>query len=119
MDVAIRMTRLLMPSIFGVALAGVLSGILNAFRRFRAAAIVGIVLNLVTITTVIALNHRFGIFALVFGTALGLVAQLIVQIPSFLSLGGYRPVIDLHHPGLKKMLSLLGAPSRTIAAWPA
>jgi len=108
MDVAIRMTRLLMPSIVAVALAGVLSGILNAFRRFRAAAIVGIVLNIVTIATVIVLNHRFGIYALVYGTALGLVAQLVVQIPSFLSLGGYRPVIDLRHPGLKKMLSLLG-----------
>ena len=80
-EVAIRMTRLLMPSIVGVALAGVLSGILNAFRRFRAAAIVGMVLNLVTIATVIILNHRFGIFALVFGTTLGLVAQLVVQIP--------------------------------------
>ena len=108
MDVAIRMTRFLMPSIVGVALAGVLSGILNAFRRFRAAAIVGMVLNLVTIATVVVLNHRFGIFALVFGTALGLIAQFVVQIPSFLSLGGYRPVIDLHHPGLKKMLSLFG-----------
>ncbi len=107
-DVAICMTRLLMPSIVGVALAGVLSGILNAFRRFRAAAIVGMVLNLVTIATVIILNHRFGIFALVFGTALGLIAQFVVQIPAFLSLGGYRPVIDLHHPGLKKMLSLFG-----------
>lgn len=107
-EVAIRMTRLLMPSIVCVALAGVLSGILNAFRRFRAAAIVGIVLNLVTIAAVIMLNHRFGIFALVFGTTLGLAAQLVVQVPSFLSLGGYRPVIDLRHPGLKKMLSLFG-----------
>jgi putative peptidoglycan lipid II flippase len=107
-DVAIRMTRLLIPSIVAVALAGVLSGILNAFRRFRAAAIIGMVLNLITIATVILLNHRFGIFALVIGTTLGFVAQLVVQVPSFLSLGGYRFIIDLHHPGLKSMLSLLG-----------
>jgi putative peptidoglycan lipid II flippase len=107
-EVAIRMTRLLIPTVVALALAGVLSGILNAFHRFSAAAIIGTVLNLVTIATVVMLNHRFGIYALVYGTMLGFVAQLVVQIPSFLSLGGYRLLIDLHHPGLKKMLSLLG-----------
>jgi putative peptidoglycan lipid II flippase len=108
MGVAIHMTRFFMPSIIAVALAGVLSGILNAYRRFRSAAIVGMVLNIVTIGCVIAWNHRFGIYALVFGTALGLIAQMLVQIPAFLSLGGYRFAIDIHHPGLKKMWALLG-----------
>lgn len=108
LGVAIRMTRFLMPTIIAVALSGVLSGILNAFGRFRAAAVVGMVLNCVTIAVVLALTHRLGIFALVLGTALGLAAQFLVQIPSFLSLGGYRLAIDLRHPGLKRMLSLLG-----------
>lgn len=106
--VAIRMTQFLMPSIVAVALSGVLSGILNAFGRFRAAAIVGMVLSCVTMATVLTLTHRLGIFALVLGTVLGLGAQFLVQVPSFLSLGGYRLVIDLRHPGLKRMLSLLG-----------
>jgi putative peptidoglycan lipid II flippase len=108
MGVAIHMTRFLMPSVVAVALSGVFSGILNAFRRFRAAAIVGTVLNVVTIACVILLNHRFGIYALVFGTALGLTAQALVQLPAFLSLGGYRFIIDIHHPGLRRMWTLLG-----------
>lgn len=108
MGVAIHMTRLLMPSIIAVALSGVLSGILNAYRRFRAAAIIGTVLNIVTILCIVVWNRHFGIYALVFGTTLGLIAQMLVQIPSFLSLGGYRFTIDIHHPGLKKMWTMLG-----------
>ena len=108
MRLAIQMTRWLMPSVIAVGLAGVLTGILNANRRFRAAAMVGLVLNLVTVGVVVPLNHKLGIFALVAGTACGLSAQFLVQIPAFLALRGYRLIIDVHHPGLKSMLALLG-----------
>lgn len=106
--VAIRMTRWLMPSIVAVSLSGVLSAMLNAYHRFRATAMVGVAVNLVTIALVLLLNHRLGIYALVLGTALGLSAQMLVQLPSFVSIGKYRPIIDLHHPGLKKIWMLLG-----------
>jgi putative peptidoglycan lipid II flippase len=108
MGVAIHMTRSLMPSIVAVSLSGVLSAMLNAYHRFRAAALTGVAINVVTIAAVVLLNHRYGIFALVFGTAWGLIAQMLVQLPSFLSIGKYRPIIDLHHPGLKKLWILLG-----------
>ncbi|MBV8689726.1 MAG: hypothetical protein JOZ59_06430, partial [Candidatus Eremiobacteraeota bacterium] len=68
MGVAIRMTRWLMPSIVAVSLAGVVSAILNAYHRFRAASLVGIAINVMTIGTVILMYHRYGIFALVLGT---------------------------------------------------
>jgi putative peptidoglycan lipid II flippase len=108
MGVAIRMTRWLMPSIVAVSLSGVLSAMLNAYHRFRATALVGVAVNLVTIATVLAFNRSFGIYALVIGTALGLSAQLLVQLPSFLSIKKYRFTMDLHHPGLKKIWMLLG-----------
>ena len=108
MGVAIHMTRYLMPTIVTVSLSGVFSAMLNAYHRFRAASIVGIVLNAVTIGCVMLLNAKFGIFALVFGTTLGLMVQMLVQLPSFLSVGKYRFIMDLHHPGLKKMWMLLG-----------
>jgi putative peptidoglycan lipid II flippase len=108
MGVAIHMTRTLMPSIIAVSLSGVLSAMLNAYHRFRSAAITGIALNVVTIGCVVALNAKYGIFALVFGTFWGLVAQMLVQLPAFLTIGRYRFALDLHHPGLKKMWTLLG-----------
>ncbi len=108
MGVAIRMTRWLMPSIVAVSLSGVLSAMLNAYHRFRAAALVGVAVNVVTIACVTLLTHSMGIYALVLGTVLGLIAQMLVQLPSFLSIGKYRPIIDLHHPGLRKIWTLLG-----------
>ncbi len=108
MGVAIHMTQILIPSIIAVSLSGVFSAMLNAYHKFRAAAMTGIALNVVTIGCVVLLNAKFGIFALVFGTFWGLIAQMLVQLPSFLSIGKYRPTIDLHHPGLKKMWTLLG-----------
>jgi putative peptidoglycan lipid II flippase len=108
MGVAVRMTRWLMPTIVAVSLSGVLSAMLNAYHRFRATAMIGAVVNVVTIACVLFLNHSLGIYALVVGTTLGLTAQLLVQLPSFLSIGKYRFIIDLHHPGLRKIWTLLG-----------
>jgi putative peptidoglycan lipid II flippase len=108
MAVAIEMTRWMMPSIIGTSLAGVLAAALNAHHRFGGSALQGLAINVVTIVCVVTLFPRLGIYALVLGTTLGLCAQLLVQLPSFLSLGTYRPTIDLHHPGLRRMLVMLG-----------
>ncbi len=108
MGVAVHMTRELMPSIVAVSLSGVLAAMLNAYHRFRAASMIGVAINVVTIAGVMLLNHQYGIFALVYGTLWGLFAQLIVQLPSFVRMGRYRPTIDLRHPGLAKIWTLLG-----------
>jgi putative peptidoglycan lipid II flippase len=98
----------LAPSIVAVSLSGVLSSMLNAYHRFRAAALTGIAINVVTIACVLALNTRLGIYALVWGTLWGLVAQFLVQLPAFVAIGRYRFTMDLRHPGLRKMWALLG-----------
>lgn len=108
MNVAVHMTRWLMPTIVAVSLSGVVSAMLNAYHRFRATSLVGIALNIITIVCVVLLNQRLGIFALVVGTTLGIVAQLAVQLPSFLSVGKFRFCIDLKHPGLRTMWLMLG-----------
>jgi putative peptidoglycan lipid II flippase len=106
--VTIEMTRWLMPTIVCTSLAGVASAMLNAHGRFSASAVQGIAINVTTIAIVLFFNPQFGIFALVLGTALGLVAQLAVQLPAMLRLRMYRPVIDTTHPGLPKIVNMLG-----------
>jgi len=108
MGVAIHMTRWLMPSIIAVSLSGVFTAILNAHHRFRSAALTGVAINIVTIATVILLNHKLGIFALVLGTTLGLAAQMLVQAPALLLTGKYRLTLDVHHPGLRRIAVVLG-----------
>jgi len=107
--VTVEMTRWLLPSIVATSLAGVASAMLNAHQRFFWSAVQGTAINLVTIAVVLALNPKMGIFALVLGTALGLFAQLLVQLPALVQLRMWRPVIDLSHPGLAKIWEMLGA----------
>ena len=108
LQVAIRMTRWLIPSIIATSLAGILNAMLNAYHRFTAAAFQGVAINLVTILFTLALVDRLGIYALVFGTTCGLIAALLVQLPPYLLMKRYRFVIDLGHPGLRTIWLILG-----------
>ncbi len=106
--VAVRMTRILMPTIICTSIAGVIQALLNAQHRFRAASLQGVALNVVTILTVLILFRQYGIYALVFGTAAGLIAQLLVQLPNYLLRCKYRFVCDLSHPALITLFVILG-----------
>jgi len=105
---ATTMTRWLMPTVVATSLAGVVSAMLNARHRFSASAVQGIAINVVTIAVVLLLERKLGIYALVLGTALGLTAQLLVQLPALVRLRMYRFAMDLHHPGLAKIWAMLG-----------
>ncbi|MBV8172898.1 MAG: murein biosynthesis integral membrane protein MurJ [Candidatus Eremiobacteraeota bacterium] len=104
----VRMTRILMPAIIATSIAGVLQAVLNAQQRYRAAALQGVALNVVTVASVLVLFRQYGIYALVFGYAAGLFAQLLVQVPSFLRRSRYRLVVDLRHPGIAALFAILG-----------
>jgi putative peptidoglycan lipid II flippase len=105
---AITMTRWLMPCIIGTSLSGILAAILNAYHRFAATAMQGVVANLLTIAFVVFAFHNFGIGSLVLGTLAGAFAQLLVQLPPFLALHRFRLMIDWKHPGLRRLLLVLG-----------
>jgi len=106
--VTAHMTRIMMPTIIATSIAGVVQALLNAQQRYRAASLQGVALNVCAIAGVVLLYKTYGIFGLVFGTAAGAVAQLIVQLPSYLRRCKYRFVIDLHHPGLRDLFLILG-----------
>lgn len=104
----IAMTRWLMPTIVATSLAGVISAILNAYHRFAASAVQGVAINVVTIACVVGLFPRLGIFALVLGTTLGLTAQLLAQLPSFLGMKRFRFCLNLRHPGFRQIAERIG-----------
>jgi putative peptidoglycan lipid II flippase len=106
--VTTRMTRILIPTIVATSIAGVLQALLNAQRSYRAASLQGAAVNLCTILGVVFLFRAYGIYALVFGTAAGLAAQLAVQLPNYVRRCRYRLVLDLHHPGLVTLGAILG-----------
>ncbi len=105
---AVEMTRAIIPGVVTTSLAGALSALLNAQGRFTSAALQGVAINICTIGAVVLLAPHWGIQALVFGTLLGLIAQLVVQLPALLALGGYRPIVALDHPGLRELVLVIG-----------
>ena len=105
---AIEMTRWLMPCIIGTSLSGILAAILNAYHRFTATALQGVLANVLTIGFVVFAFHRWGIGALVIGTLAGAFSQLLVQLPPFFALHRFRLTVDWKHPGVRRLMLVLG-----------
>jgi putative peptidoglycan lipid II flippase len=108
LDEAIAIARWLMPTVVATSLSGIVAAILNAYHRFAATALQGVVANLCTIGFVVFAFHRYGIGALVFGTLAGAFAQLLVQLPPFFALHRFRLAVDWNHPGLTRLFAVLG-----------
>jgi putative peptidoglycan lipid II flippase len=108
MPTVIAMTRWLLPTIFATSLAGIVASMLNAYQRFLASALQGVAANVCVILAISIGFPQYGIYAVVYGAVLGLFAQLLVQLPPFFALGQFRPVVDLRHPGLRRVLRILG-----------
>ena len=104
------LTRIIFPYIFFVSLAAVAMGILNSVDRFAAPAVAPVLLNL----SIIGFSFLTGYFsspeiALSVGVVVGGVAQVAIQIPHLLSSGWrFRPSLDWKHPGVQKVLKLMG-----------
>ncbi|MFQ5945354.1 MAG: murein biosynthesis integral membrane protein MurJ [Anaerolineae bacterium] len=103
----VRLTRLILPSIFFFGLSGALTGLLYSRQRFVFPAFGAAAFNLGIILAAVFLAPRLGIAALSWGVVLGAALQLAIQLPG---LAGLRPQIGrLWHPDLGRM-ALLYAP---------
>jgi putative peptidoglycan lipid II flippase len=105
---AVEMTRWLMPTIVATSLAGVVGALLNAYHRFGAAALQGVLANICIIVFVWFAQPHYGAYALVFGALAGAFASLLALLPTFISLRRFRFALDLRHPGLIRLLHVLG-----------
>jgi len=75
---------LLSPVIFSVS--GLWMGVLNARQRFAAPALAPAAYRLGTIFSLFALVPRFGVYGLAWGSVLGSLLHLLIQIPTLLKL---------------------------------
>lgn len=107
-ETAVVMTRWLMPTIVFTSLSGVIGALLNAYHRFGAAALQGLLANLCIIVAVWFAQPHYGAYALVIGALAGAIAQLVALLPRFLLLQRFRPVLDLQHPGMVRLMQVLG-----------
>jgi putative peptidoglycan lipid II flippase len=103
----VALTRWLMPTIVATSLSGVIGALLNAYHRFGAAALQGVVANVCIIACVWYAEPRYGAYALAFGALAGAFASLLAMLPSFVALRRFRPALDLRHPGVQRLLHVL------------
>jgi putative peptidoglycan lipid II flippase len=108
-DLAVSLTREMAPAPLLLGLGSIVSGILNAHRRFGAATIGPIAYNVVTVACALLLSGSLGIRALTVGVVLGSAAHLLVQLPALGGIGlRIRPSLSLADPGLGRAVALLG-----------
>lgn len=108
---ATRLTRLMFPYLIFVGLGAVAMGALNAQRRFFTGALAPAVVNVGMIVSVLLLASRMDtpILSLAVGVLVGGLGQLAIQIPELRQSGvPLCPSIELSHPAVRRVASLLG-----------
>ena len=105
---ATRMVRLLLPAVIFMGLSGLITAILYARQRFLLPAFTTSAYNAGIIVGALLLVPTLGPFSLVAGVLLGAALQVLLQLPGLRGMR-YRPVLDLRHPGVRRIL-LLYAP---------
>lgn len=123
LELTVFLTRLMLPFLTFVALAAACMGMLNSLHRFFIPALSPAMYNVATITcalVLVPLMPGLGlppITAIACGTLLGGIAQLAIQWPVLRREGfAYRPILDWHDEGLRRVLVLMGPGTIGLAA---
>jgi putative peptidoglycan lipid II flippase len=115
---AVQLTRVMLPFLVLVSLSAVAMGMLNARSRFTAPALAPAAFNVGALAVGLGMwgagwPPERAVLGWAVGTLAGGALQLGVQLPALYALGyRFRPHLgrsDLAHPGLRRMLRLLGA----------
>ena len=115
-ELAVKMTRVMFPFLLLVALAAQAMGVLNACNRFAVPALASTFFNLGSVALGLALGYGLGpmlgiepITGMAIGVVLGGALQLVWQVPALRKEGfGFRLAWDWNHPGLRKIITLMG-----------
>jgi len=103
-----QLTRIVLLAILFHCLNGILIGTEYAYQSFIGTAIGPLVYNAAIIVFGLALAGRYGIAAFALSTLIGAFLNFLVQIWGVWRLRPrYQPVLDLHHPGIRRVLKLM------------
>lgn len=102
----VKLTRIMFPYLLFIGLAALAMGMLNSLRSFLAPALSPVMLNVMTISSVI-LSIRFlenPVFGVAVGVVLGGLFQFLIQVPGLSRQGMTpRPRFQPSHPGVSRI----------------
>ena len=100
----VGLTRIMLANTVFLGIAGILSAVLQARRRFFIFALPPIVYNLGIIAGIVFLTPVFGLDGLAYGVVAGGIGQVLVQLPALRGLGlRIRPMFSLGDAGLRRV----------------
>lgn len=105
-----EMIRITFPYLLLISLTGFTGSILNSYDRFVVPAFTPVLLNVSLIAAALVLSPLFDAPALglAWGVLIAGVVQFLFQLPFLRPLGLLpRPVVDLAHPGVRRILWLM------------
>ncbi len=106
-ELAVRLIYVIFPALPFLAVAGILTALLNGFHKFRLAALGPAFSSISVIAAATFLRGDRAIYGIGIATALGFLLQCLVLLPATASLRiRYRPILDFRHPAIKKLLRL-------------
>lgn len=114
-ELTVLLTRIMLPFLLLVALAAVAMGMLNCHGKFFIPALAPAIFNVGSILVALSLYFVLPAYGVdpIAGMATGVIVggalQVAVQLPSLSKIGfQYTPSFAFDHPGLKKILLLMG-----------
>jgi putative peptidoglycan lipid II flippase len=113
-----QLFRIMFPYMFLICLVAVLGGLLNAHKHFAAPAAAPVLMNVVIVSILCGVHYMYQhgttdlsylILFVAAGVLVGGVVQFLLQIPPLRARGfRYRFALEWDHPGLQRVLSLMG-----------
>jgi putative peptidoglycan lipid II flippase len=108
-NVVITLMRLNLIATMIFSVSGIISSGLQARQHFLAPAVAPLFYNLGLIVGAIVFSQWFGVIGLVYGTILGALLHLLIQIPVLPRLGyKWYKGIGIKTEGVRKVLALMG-----------
>ena len=112
MELAVRLTRILMPISFFMMLSGFCNGVLNSYSKFVVAAFGPCVYNLATVLSIFFLSNsdastNYGAEKVVLGIVICSFFYFLLQFSFTLKhMKDYRPTLHMAHPDFHRMIRL-------------
>jgi putative peptidoglycan lipid II flippase len=107
LETAVHLVYIIFPAVLFLAVAGILTAVLNGCHKFALASFAPAFASASVISAVLFARGERAIYVVGIATAVGFLLQFLVLVPATLSLGiRYRPIFNFRHPAIKKLLRL-------------
>jgi putative peptidoglycan lipid II flippase len=107
LEMAARLIFVILPAVLFLAVAGILTAVLNGYHKFALAAFAPAIASAVVIAAIFFARGESAIYTVGIATSVGFFLQCLVLVPATAALGiRYRLILNFRHPAIRKLLRM-------------